>query len=214
MRFIPVGRVLTSHGLGGEVKFKYYNEAAASPQYSSLYVDRDGVDVELRLSRIRRHGNIFIIKFRGLETVDDVGFLLKKELAVAEGDLPALDENEYYDYQLIGLKVVTDKGSVLGKVKYVMHIRTSDVLVIDSLGTQASDRQFIEGLKASECVALSREAPLAPPVEGLLKPNNCATQAPLIAGNKEILIPMTEDHIDRINREEGFILVREEALVE
>jgi 16S rRNA processing protein RimM len=197
MKFIPVGRVITAHGLGGEVKFKYYNEAAAAcPQYPSWYVDRDGVNVELKLSLIRRQGNIFVAKFKGLETVDDVGFLLKKELFVAEGDLPDLDEDEYYDYQLIGLNAVTEKGRALGKVKTVMHIGTSDMLVIDSPGTQASDTQFIEG-----------EARRALPGEG-------ATQAPLIAGNKEILIPMTEEHIDSISQDKGFILVREEALVE
>jgi formate dehydrogenase subunit beta len=38
------------------------------------------------------------------------------------------------------------------------------------------------GYKASRCEALSGEAPLALPMEGLLKPNNCATRAPSIAG--------------------------------
>jgi hypothetical protein len=42
---------------------------------------------------------------------------------------------------------------------------------------------FYEGVapKASECEALSREAPLALPVEGLLKPNSSATLAPVVA---------------------------------
>jgi ribosomal 30S subunit maturation factor RimM len=129
-----------------------------------------------------------------------------------------LDEDEYYDYQLIGLIAVTEKGRVLGKVKHVMHLGSTDMLVVDSPGTQASDRQFIEGeahralpdegaTQASDRQFIEGEAHRALPDEG-------ATQAPLIAGSTEILIPMTADHIDRISREKGFILVREEALVE
>jgi 16S rRNA processing protein RimM len=164
MKLIPVGRVFAAHGLKGEVKFRYYNETAtAFPQYPSFFVDRAGTDVQLKPSRVRRQGNAFIIQFKGLERVEDVGFLLQKELCVAEDDLPALDEDEYYDYQLIGLRVVTEKGKVFGTVKDVMHVRAMDILVIE--------------------------------------------------GVHEALVPMTEEHIVKIARAEGFVQVREEGLL-
>jgi 16S rRNA processing protein RimM len=167
MKLIPVGRVIAAHGVRGEVKVRYYNETAtASPQYPSFFVDRAGNDIELTPSRVRHQGKGFIIKFKGLETVEDVGFLLKKELCVAETDLPALDEDEYYDYQLIGLGVVTEKGRVVGTVKSVMHVRAMDILAVQ--GT----------------------------------------------ADEEVLVPMTEEHIVKVSREEGFVQVREEALVE
>jgi hypothetical protein len=50
---------------------------------------------------------------------------------------------------------------------------------VRSIGTSEAS---IEAFKASEGRVLSREAPLALPVEGLLKPRDCATQAPMIAG--------------------------------
>jgi 16S rRNA processing protein RimM len=134
MGFIPVGRIVAAHGVRGEVKFKYYNETAtASPEYPSFFVDPKGTKIELRPARIRRQGNLFLIKFKNLERVEDIGFLLGKELHVSEDDLAPLGENEYYDYQLIGLQAITETGRVIGKVQSVIHIRERDVLVLDGV---------------------------------------------------------------------------------
>ena len=165
MKLIPVGRVIAAHGVKGEIRLRYYNDTTTDPPgYPSFFVDRAGTNIELKPSRVRRQGNTFIVKFKGLETIEDVGFLFKKELSVAEKDLPALDEDEYYDYQLLGLEAVTEKGRTLGKVADVMHTGSADILVVE--------------------------------------------------GSREVLVPMTEEHIVEISREEGFVKVREEALVE
>jgi 16S rRNA processing protein RimM len=165
MKLIPVGRVVAAHGLKGEVKLRYYDETAMDlPRYPSFFVDRAGTPVALRPSRVRRQGNTFIVKFKGFETVEDVAFLCRRQLFIAEGDLPALGEGEYYDYQLIGLKAVTEEGNTLGKVVDVMHTGGADILVVK--------------------------------------------------GSRELLVPLAEEHIMEIRREEGFVKVREKALVE
>jgi 16S rRNA processing protein RimM len=66
-----------------------------------------------------------------MERVEDVQFLLKKELSVREEDLPPLGDDEYYDYRLIGLAAVTDSGRPVGRVKDVMHTGAHDILVIE-----------------------------------------------------------------------------------
>jgi 16S rRNA processing protein RimM len=130
MDFIPVGLVVSAHGVKGEVKFKYYNEGVESIDYPSLFVQALNSYSELTLSRIRRQGNHFIIAFNGLDTIEKSAFLLKKELFVAVKDLPPLEEDEYYDYELIGLQVINSKGKLLGKVSQIMHIRQRDILVV------------------------------------------------------------------------------------
>ncbi len=132
MKLIPVGRVVAAHGIRGEVKFRYYNEAEPdSLQYRLFFVrDETGRQTELTATRIHRQRNVFIVKFRGMERVEDVQFLLNRELSVREEDLAPLDENEYYDYQLIGLNATTDRGRPVGAVKDVMHTGAHDILVI------------------------------------------------------------------------------------
>ncbi len=153
MKLIPVGRVIAAHGVKGEIKVRYYNETATDPPcYPSFFVDRAGTSIELKPSRVRRQGNVFIIKFRGLETVEDLGFLLKKELSVAEKDLPALGEDEYYDYELLGLETVTEKGRALGKVVDVMHTRSADILVIEG------SKEVLVPMTDAHIVEIAREA--------------------------------------------------------
>lgn len=164
MGYIPVGRVVSAHGLKGEVKFRYYNETTAvSLQYPSFFVDRSAGKAELKPARVRRQGNLFLIKFKQLDTIEAVDFLIGKELYISESDLPALDEDEFYDYQLVGLEVTTESGRVIGRVESVMHIRERDVLIVQ--------------------------------------------------GKAEVLVPMTEECIVKIDTGKG-IQVREETLAE
>jgi 16S rRNA processing protein RimM len=129
--FIPVGQIVASHGLKGEVKFRYYNETgSAFLQYPSFFVDQNNKKIELRLLRARPQGSLFVIQFKGFDTIEKVQPLLRKELLVAEKDLPPPEEDEYYDYQLVGLDVVSEDGSPIGRVTEVVHTRGSDILVV------------------------------------------------------------------------------------
>ncbi len=132
MTFIPVGRVVAVHGVRGEVKFRYYNEThRGSLQYRSFFLDENGKKIELEASHARPQGASIIIKFKGLNRVEEIGFLLKRELLVREDQLPLLEDGEYYDYQLIGLQVVTENGAKIGRVREIMHTKANDVLLIE-----------------------------------------------------------------------------------
>jgi 16S rRNA processing protein RimM len=131
MGYIPVGRVVSTRGLRGEIRFQYYNDSETSLyQYRSFFADCDGRKVQLRPSQIESRRGYFLIQFGGLETPSSVSFLIGKELFVKEEDLPGLSEGEYYDYQLIGLKVIDENGKSLGQVREIIHTKANDIIVI------------------------------------------------------------------------------------
>ena len=131
MKWIPVGRVVSTSGLKGEVKFYYYNEAKEEFfDHASLFALKGDEYIELKPEGARYQKRFFYLSFRGLTTVEEVSFLTTKELFVREEDLRPLDSDEYYDYQLIGLNVISADGSPLGKVGSVMHTGGNDILVI------------------------------------------------------------------------------------
>jgi 16S rRNA processing protein RimM len=165
MKWIPVGRVVSTSGLKGEVKFYYYNEVKEEFfQFTSLFSLKGDEYIELKLTGANYRKHFFYLSFRGFSTVEEVSFLVTKELFVREADLPSLDENEYYEYQLIGLDVVTKDGTSLGKVRSLLRTGANDVLVIE--------------------------------------------------GEREVLVPMVEGFIQRIDVHEGKITVNVEGLVE
>lgn len=131
MKWIPVGRVVSTSGLKGEVKFHYYNEVKEDFfDYTSLFALEGDEHTELNPEGARYRKNFFYLSFRGLTTIQEVSFLVTKELFVREEDLRPLDSDEYYEYQLIGLDVTDADGAPLGKVRSVMHTGAGDILVV------------------------------------------------------------------------------------
>lgn len=163
MGCVPVGRVVTDHGLSGTVKFKYYNEASEEfYRYASLIVEKDGRQTKLKPTEVRFTKGFFYLKFEGLDSLEKVSFLINQELCVREEDLPPLDNDEYYDYQLIGLHVKNRRGDKIGMVTQVFHTGGNDIIVV--------------------------------------------------TGKEEILVPMVEGIIVRIDLEDSFIAIDEDAL--
>lgn len=155
MGFIPVGKVLSTRGLQGEVRFRYYNDAGSGLEsYQVLYADREGEKFPLRLARVRGQGGQFLIRFAEITGSGEASSLVGKELFVREEDLPVLNENEYYDFQLVGLEVVNEKGERVGRVKRVMHTKASDILVVE--GAQESLIPMVEGFILDVDIKASR----------------------------------------------------------
>jgi len=137
MRYIPVGRALGAHGIKGEIKFRYYNEAEDDfLRYASLFLKSGDHYTRLELTDRRFRKGLIYLKFKGLESPEEVFPLVNKELFVREEDLPCLDEGEYYDYQLVGLDVVDRGLGPVGKVKAVVHTKENDILVVVTAGEE------------------------------------------------------------------------------
>jgi len=132
MKWIPVGRVVSTFGIRGEVKFHYYNEVKEGfLDYTSLFILKGDEFMELKPEGVRYRQRSFHLSFQGFSTIEDAAFLVGKELFVREEDLPRLEEGEYYEYQLIGLEVTTLQGSYLGRVRSLMHTAAGDILVVE-----------------------------------------------------------------------------------
>ena len=137
MRYIPVGRALATHGIKGEVKFRYYNEAQEDFfRYASLFLKKGSLYEELELTGKRFQKGLFYVKFKDLDSPEEVFPILSNELFVREEDLPRLEEDEYYDYQLIGLCVKSRSEEEVGTVKALLHTKAVDLLVVEAGGKE------------------------------------------------------------------------------
>ena len=152
MKFIPVGRVVAAHGVRGEIKFRYYNEdVTASSQYPSFFVDDNGAKRELKSLHARPQGSLFLIKFAAWRRRR--GALSPAQGASRKGRGPCAVrcEDEYYDYQLIGLAAVTEQDRTLGTVVDVMHTKANDILVV------GGSREVLVPMTEAHIVSVSME---------------------------------------------------------
>ena len=123
---MAVGRILAPFGVRGEIKV----EPLAPPQTFA-----PGRSVTLRAERreiksSRRHKGAILLKLTGINTPEDIADYRNEYLQVPEADLAALGEDEYYRYELIGLRVVSTDGEELGEIAEVLERPANDVFVV------------------------------------------------------------------------------------
>lgn len=121
--FVPVGRVGKPHGLDGSFFVEGPSERAdAFARGALLYVDGEPVKI---VASKRGSQNRPVIK---LERRIARG----ATLTVPRESLPALGDDEYYAFQLVGLAVEEEGGRLLGRVTDVVDYPANDVLELDS----------------------------------------------------------------------------------
>ncbi|MCY1431600.1 Ribosome maturation factor RimM [compost metagenome] len=80
-------------------------------------------------------------KIKGLDDREEArgyaGFLI----CVPRSQLPALQDDEYYWYQLEGLKVINQDGQLLGQVDHLLETGANDVLVVKPCTGSLDDRE-------------------------------------------------------------------------
>ena len=67
--------------------------------------------------------------------------LWNKKIYVFEGQLPKLEPNRYYWYELEGLTIENEEGNILGVVKNLMKTGANDVLVVRSSSKSIDERE-------------------------------------------------------------------------
>jgi 16S rRNA processing protein RimM len=116
-RLIPLGEIVTTHGLDGWFKFNAYNaQTAALSASQQIFLEKAGVRSAHQLEASRRHRGQFLIKLLGIDHLGDADRCVGSTLLVAEEALQSLAAGEYYHYQVIGLEVFDVRGERIGTV--------------------------------------------------------------------------------------------------
>ena len=91
---------------------------------------RDGQQQTVKVEKGKRQGKGVIARLQGVEDRNSAELLKGRTIAVRRKDLPALDEDEYYWSDLVGMKVRTTEGIELGSVDYLFATGANDVMVV------------------------------------------------------------------------------------
>ena len=137
---ITVGRILGAHGRDGEIRVRSTSDVPGRfDEGRILMVSRDGVVAEEQTYRIARSrstvskGSVeLIISFHDFYDRDLAMRLAGYCLCVAQSEVPAAEEGEYFHYQLLGLKVRTVEGEELGELAEILETGSNDVYVVTS----------------------------------------------------------------------------------
>lgn len=128
-RFLAVGRVVRPFGVRGELKVEIHTDYPERLHlHTHLWVGPDPQPYPLE--RVRMHKGYALIKLRGIETRSDAETLRNTWLWIPTEEAVPLEEDEYYEYQLLGLLVITTEGQTLGRITEILSTGANDVYVV------------------------------------------------------------------------------------
>ena len=132
-QLLRVGVISSTHGVRGEVKvYPTTDDVNRFKKLKNVVLDTGKEHLKLEVSGVKFYKNQVILKFKGIDNINDIEKYKGKDLLVNREDAVALEENENYVADLIDLKVVTDEGQVLGVLTEVMETGANDVYVVET----------------------------------------------------------------------------------
>jgi len=128
---LRVGVITSTHGVRGEVKvFPTTDDANRFKKLKTVLLDTGKEKMPLEIEHVKFFKNMVILKFKGLDNMNDVEMWRQKDLLITREQAVKLDPDENFIIDLIGLTVVTDEGVTLGTMTDVMQTGANDVYCV------------------------------------------------------------------------------------
>ncbi|MBR7016846.1 MAG: 16S rRNA processing protein RimM [Lachnospiraceae bacterium] len=129
---LQVGVIASMHGLKGEVNvFPTTDDANRFTKLKSVFIEEKGIRRDLEIESVRYFKGRPIVKFRGLDRIEDVQKMKGASLLIDRKDAVPLAPGEYFIGDLVGCTVYLEDGSELGVMKDVLQTGANDVYVIE-----------------------------------------------------------------------------------
>ena len=129
---LKVGVITTTHGVRGEVKVHpTTDDPRRFRRLKEVVLDTGKEKMNLEIEGVKFFKQFVILKFKGLDNINDIEKYRQKSLYVTRKNAVRLQRDEYFIADLIGLKVQDEDGKELGTVKDVIETGANDVYEVE-----------------------------------------------------------------------------------
>ena len=129
---LQVGVITSTHGVRGEVKvFPTTDDARRFKRLKEVILDTGKEQITLEIEGVKFFKQFVILKFKGIDNINDVEKYRQKSLYVTRKNAVRLSKDEYFIADLMGLRVQNEEGEDIGVLREVMETGANDVYVID-----------------------------------------------------------------------------------
>ena len=129
--FLEIGQIVNTFGIKGMVKVKpFTDDITRYDNLKKIYVETNKNKSQYEIQEVKYHKDMVLIKFKGIDKVEEAELLRNAYLKVNRKEEPELEEGTYYIVDLIGLEVYSDEGEILGKIDDIFNNGSSDIYVV------------------------------------------------------------------------------------
>jgi 16S rRNA processing protein RimM len=129
---VLLGKIVATHGIKGQLRVAVYSgEFETILSLSSLMLKGpDGGIKTFQVAASALHGKKLILSLEEYDNINRSLPLVGHEVYAAREQLPELSEGEFYWFDLLGLRVETDRGELLGELVEIIATGSNDVYVV------------------------------------------------------------------------------------
>ena len=131
--FVLLAKITKPHGIRGELKvYPFSGHPENFLKYQEILLGPEGSEerIPYKVNKARTQGKQVLMQLEGCTTRTDAEALVGMQIWLRQDELPELEHNEFYLFELEGKKVVTTKGLELGMVTGVLETAAHDILAI------------------------------------------------------------------------------------
>ena len=139
-RFLAVGHIVKPHGIKGEFLVLPLTDHPQSTYRPGVVLHLGSVDSanpdpglpDLKLEQVRPYRNGYIASAGGITDRNDAERLRGHYLFREVSALEPLGDGEFFYHQLLGMKVQTNIGTVVGEVTEVYELDPNEIICVQS----------------------------------------------------------------------------------
>ena len=132
-QLLQVGVISSTHGVRGEVKvFPTTDDPQRFKSLKNVILDTGKEQIPLEIQGVKFFKQFVILKFKGIDNINDIEKYKRCSLYVTREHAVALEEDEYFIADMIGMEVCTEDGNIFGTLKDVIETGANDVYVIEN----------------------------------------------------------------------------------
>lgn len=131
MKNLEIGQIVNTFGIKGFVKVNpWVNDVTRFDDLKKVYIKIRKSLKELEIEEVKYHKNQVLLKFNGIETVEQAEMLRNAILEIERCDAISLEEGEYFIADVLESEVYTDEGEKLGIVEDIFNTGSNDIYVV------------------------------------------------------------------------------------
>ena len=128
---LEIGQIVNTFGIKGMVKVKpFTDDIRRFDELKTVYVEKNNNQTEYEIEEVKYHKDMVLIKFKGIDKVEQAEMLRNSYLTVSRDSVEKLEEGRYYIVDLLGLEVYTDEQVLLGTLEDIFNTGSNDIYVV------------------------------------------------------------------------------------
>ena len=119
------------HGLKGEVEISFRDKS----YFASLPILKENTPViindrEFIILKIKKKNKSFVFQIKDIEDIESAKELIGRDIYIDSKYLPELDEDTFYEAELIGYKIIDENKNIYGEIVDIYSLPSNYVFNI------------------------------------------------------------------------------------